>query len=146
MYDISGQIAIDHKITKTVFRERLIEALQTLDADVDLADEDGAVEFRPALKNRGKHPLKNITLGRISLLTNDTNRLYVDEVRYQLSLIQMRISLVTISLVLWAYGLLRGYDAWLLLVFTALTWIFGYAISMITIKSRFQGLVETILG
>ena len=145
MYDISGRIPIEHQITKVVFRERLVQTLKSLSADVDLSNEDGAVEFKPALRNRGKHPLKNITMGRISLFTNETDRLYVNHVRYQLSLVQMRISLVIICLGMWLYSLLRGYGIMLPLALTILTWIFGYAIAMVTIRSRFREMIDSLL-
>lgn len=144
MYDISGQLPIDKKITKAVFREKLIEALQNLGATVNIADDDGAVEFVPAPKNRGKHPLKNISIGRISLLTNGHERLYVDQIRYQISLIQMRVSLVTICLFIWAYSLFRGYGIIIPLAFTILSWVFGYLFAMRTIRSRFKELIQML--
>jgi hypothetical protein len=143
MYDISGKISLQNKITKAVLRERLIEGLQRLSAEAYISDENGAVEFKPAPKNRGKHPLKNITIGQISLAMDEAQT-YVTQLNYRLSLLQMRISLLTISLAIWAYSLIRGYNFWTPLAIIILAWIFGYAFSILTIRSRFQNFLQTV--
>ena len=143
MYDISGKINLQKKVTKVVLRERLLDGLQRLNAEAYISDENGAVEFKPAPKNRGKHPLKNISIGQISLAMDEAQT-YVTQLNYRLSLVQMRISLVTISLAIWAYSLFRGYNFWVPLAITLLAWIFGYAISMLTIRSRFQNFLQTV--
>ncbi|MEM7031311.1 MAG: hypothetical protein AAF629_17245 [Chloroflexota bacterium] len=144
MYDITGTLPVEKQMTKAVFRERLINTLETLNATVNLSDEDGAVEFTPAAKNRGKHPLKNITVGRISLFVGGDKQTYVQQIRYQISLLQMRISLVTICLFVWAWSLIRFYNFWAPLAFTILAWLFGYLFSMMMIRSRFKELLSII--
>jgi len=143
MYDISGRVLVKNNITKAVLRERLIETLQSLGAEVRLSDEDGAVEFKPAPRHRGKHPLKNISFGRITLAMKDTTSLYIAEVNFQLSLTQMRLSLAVITLGLWGYSLLRGYDLVIPLAFTILAWFFAYLLTLLTIQARFRLFIET---
>ena len=143
MYDISGHVPVNNKITKAVLRERLLEMLQSLNAEVYLSAEDGAVEFKPAPRNRGKHPLKNITSGRLQLTASEAHQAYIGQIVFRLSLVQMRISLVTISLVIWGYGLLRGYHLLIPLAFTLLTWLFGYAITWLGIRSRFRSFLQS---
>jgi len=142
MYDISGHINLEHNLTKPVLRERLVEMLQSLNAEATLADADGTVEFRPAPKNRGKHPLKNISTGRLDFVADDA-RTYIQEISFQLSLIQMRISLVTISLGIWAYSLFRGYPVIIPLAFTILTWVFGYVVTLMSIRAKFRTFLQT---
>lgn len=142
MYDISGQIDVEKNITKPVLRERLVEMLQSLNAETALSEADGSVEFRPAPKNRGKHPLKNISTGRIEFFSDDA-RTYIQQISFQLSLLQMRISLVTISIAIWVYSLFRGYPVAIPLAFTILTWVFGYVVTLISIRSRFRTFLQT---
>ena len=138
MYDISGHVSIENNITKPVLRERLVEMLQLLNAEAMASEADGSVEFRPAPRNRGKHPLKNISTGRIEFVADDA-RTYIRQISFQLSLIQMRISLVTISIAIWVYSLfIRGYPIIIPLAFTILTWIFGYVITLMSIRTRFR--------
>ena len=72
------------------------------------------------------------------------NQHYIGQIRYQISLIQMRISLVTICLFVWGWSLIRLYSFWAPLAFTVLVWVFGYAFSMITIRSRFKELLNIV--
>lgn len=145
MYDISGRISVENKITKAVLREKLIETLHGLGAEVYLSDEDGAVEFRPALRNRGKHPLKNISFGRINLTMQDPATLYISQVTFQLSLSQIRFGLVMISLGIWGYSLLRGYHPLIPLAFIILVWLFGYLVTLLAIQARFRSFIETTI-
>lgn len=145
MYDISGRVSVENKITKAVLRERLLEKLQSLGAEVRLSDEDGAVEFKPALRNRGKHPLKNISFGRINLTMQDPTTLYISQVTFQLSLGQIRFGLVMISLGIWGYSLLRGYHPFIPLVFIILAWLFGYLVTLMAIQARFRSFIETTI-
>ena len=142
MYDISDHIAVENKVTKPVLRERLVEMLQALDAQADLAEADGAVEFRPAPKNRGKHPLKNISIGRIEFISDDA-RTYIRQISFQLSLAQVRISLVAISLAMWGYSLWRGYSPIYPLILTILFWVFGYVATWLNIRARFRHFLQT---
>jgi hypothetical protein len=143
-YDVSGLIEVERHITKVVLREKLIDRLQALSAKVKLSDEDGAVEFVPQGKQRGKHPLKNISAGRVTLMTDGPEHLYTTTIHYQLSLFQTRLTLVLASVLILGYSLMRGYSLYAPVTLVVMSWVFGYIMTSFAIRTQFRAFIAQI--